>query len=221
MEHDQLTKLTSEARDAAWSAWGTVDDDVLTHLINPMFMGGPAWPNTRQAFRVVRRPDELMIASDGLADPFDDPSAGRNGLEHEFYAVTSDPIDEIPGSWLWDLVWQMSQFAASHGGIASLLDEMGLISTELYDVRIPEQHKASFVNAEERVGILLGLVDSVPPAAISGPLSRIRLVNVKLLTLPELAYAVEHDEEGRQELARRFAAQGRVLASSLTRPSVV
>jgi hypothetical protein len=96
--------------------------------------------------------------------------------------VTADPLEEVPGSWLWDMVWQMSQFAASHGGIAALLDEMRLLSTELYDVDIPDTHHDRFVNADGRVGVLLGLTDTAPPAAIDGPLSRIRLVNIKLLT---------------------------------------
>lgn len=79
-----------------------------------LFLGGPAWPNTRQAFVVARRPRGLLVASDGLSDPFDDEDdCQQNGLGHEFFATTPDPIDHVPGSWLFDLVWQMSQFAAA------------------------------------------------------------------------------------------------------------
>jgi hypothetical protein len=186
-----------------------------------MFMGGPKWPNTRQAFRAVRRPGEILLASDGLSDPYDDAERARNGLEHEFYATTADPLDPVPGSWLWDLVWQMSQFAAGHAGLAGLLDEMTLLSTELYDVGIPDSHRERFVNSDQRVAVLLGQHDSAPPSIVDGPLSRIRLVNIKLMTLDELEYVLPRDEEGRRELGRRFAAQGRPLASGLDRPSVV
>jgi len=216
-----MTARTSSVRDAAWSTWGTVDDDVLTHLINPMFMGGPAWPNVRQAFRVVRRPGEILLASDGLADPFYDRSAAGNGFGHEFYAVTSDPLEKVPGTWLWDVVWQMSQFAAGRGGLAELFEELSLLSTELYNVAVPDSHQGRFVTGEDRVGVLLGLRDTTPPPVVDGPLSTIRLINIKLLTVAELGYIVQHGEAGREELARRFVAQGRPLASSLDRPSVV
>ena len=221
MDHVDLLRRTDEARHAAWSTWGAVDDDVFTHLISPMFMGGPKWPNTRQAFRAVRRPGEVLLASDGLSDPYDDAELARNGLEHEFYATTADPLDQVPGSWLWDLVWQMSQFAAGHVGLAGLLDEMTLLSTELYDVGIPEAQRERFVNSDQRVAVMLGLHDSTPPSTVDGPLSRIRLVNVKLMTLDELEYVLSRNEEGRRDLAHHFAAQGRPLASSLDRPSVV
>ena len=61
------------ARDACWKTVGQVDSDVLSHLINPAFMGGPRWPALRQAFAVVRRPETqtVVLASDGLSDPWD------------------------------------------------------------------------------------------------------------------------------------------------------
>ena len=120
---------------------------------------------------------------------------------------------------MFDIVWQMSQFAASHGGIAALLEDLGMMTTELYDVRIPEPHRACFVTPEERVGVFLGLTEDLLPPVIDGPLSPIRLVNIKLLTVDELAFAVQGQADGRRELARRFS--GPVLASSLTRPSVL
>jgi hypothetical protein len=246
VDHQDLTDRTFEARCEAWGLWGAVDADVLTHLINPMFRGGPAWPNVRQAYVVARRPQAVLLASDGLSDPFSDDDAdqdaaprpgvlgrllgrGRaeappraNGLRHEFYAVTGDPLDEIAGSWLWDLVWQISNNAAQHGRIADVIGELGYLSMELYDVGIPATHAHRFVR-DDRVGVLLGLVDGVeqvPPAVVDGPLSQIRLVNVKLLTLSELDHVIEHGAEGRHDLARRFAAQGSPLMSSLDRPAV-
>jgi hypothetical protein len=230
VDHQDLVERSFDARTAAWAQWGTVEDDVLSHLVNPAFAGGPLWPNVRQAFRVVRRPGELLLASDGLSDPFDpdafdledvDDASLPNGLQLEVYAVTADPLEAVVGSWLFDLVWGASQVAASRGDLAGLLEEWGLLSTELGGVDLPEPHRHRFLTEDQRVGVLLGLVDSVPPARVAGPLSSVRLVGVKLLTLPELAHAAEHGPDGRQELARRFTAQGGAPVSGLDRPSVV
>jgi hypothetical protein len=215
---------THDALATVWSQWGRLDDDVLTHLINPAFMGGPRWPGLRQAYRVARRDaGEVLLASDGLSDPFDADAGPQdvNGCGLELFATTSDPIDQLPGSWLWDIVWQMSNFAAKHGGIRDLLDEMGTLSTELYDVKIPEPHAASFVNASGRVGVMLGLPDPQIPASVAGPLSSIRLVDIKLLTRSELELAADQGDAGRARLEALFAAQGGTTHSSLHRPSVV
>jgi hypothetical protein len=185
---------TSEARAAAWRAWGTLDDDLLTHLINPALMGGPRWPALREAFRVARNAGQTLVASDGLSDPFDDGPKDENGFGLEIYAISADPLEKIAGSWLWDAVWQMSQFAAKHGGIGPLLDELRYLSTELYDVGIPEPHTGRFVNDAGRVGVLLGLDQAPLPAHIAGPLSNIRLVSLKLLTLEELDFVAEAGE---------------------------
>ncbi|NBM20710.1 hypothetical protein [Streptomyces sp. GC420] len=217
-----------DARAGAWAQWGDLDDDVITHLVSPMFSGGPTWPNIRQAYRVARRGGELLVASDGLSDPFAplvmremdvDPEEPSNGFGYEFYATTADPIDRIPGSWLFDLVWQVSQLGALQD-LGGTLDRLTLVSTELYDVRIPRPYTDRFVNVHRRVGVLLGLAGTVP-TRIAGPLSPIRLVSVKLLTLPELEYAVRNGSEGRRELRRRLTAQGSLLTSGLDRPSVV
>jgi hypothetical protein len=41
------------------------------------------------------------------------------------------------------------------------------------------------------------------------------------MTLDELDHVLEREEQGRWELADRYAVQGGLLASSLDRPSVV
>jgi hypothetical protein len=68
-----LCEASHKARQACWGKVGRVDSDVLSHIINPAFMGGPRWPALRQAFAVIRRPETqtVVLASDGLSDPFD------------------------------------------------------------------------------------------------------------------------------------------------------
>jgi hypothetical protein len=214
---------TGLRRAAAWGTWGDVHPDVITHLLNPALMGGPRWPAMRQAYRVVRRGGETLLASDGLSDPFD-PGEGpqdRNGHGLEVYAVSPERIEPVTPSWLFDLVWNAAQLAAGRGDLTSLLDELGPISTELYDVRIPDDHADRFVNEAGRVGALIGVEDPSLPSRVDGPLSPIRLVNVVLLTRDELEYVLEHGDDGRAELARRLTEVTAPLRSSLHRPSVV
>ena len=220
---DKLIELTSATRDAALASWGELDPMVLTHLMNPTFMGGPKWPALRQAWHVVRRPGATLLASDGLADPFDDEDGDeeRNGFELEVFAITKDPLERMEGSWFWNMVWQISQTVADHGGIASLLDEMQLLTTELEDVGIPDEHRARFVNDAGRVCVLLGQTSPEMPATVDGPLSPIRFVSVKLLTIEELTFVLQGGAPGRQELAARLRAQGDALVSSLNRQSAV
>ena len=74
---EEILEASSRAREECWQQIGTLEPLVLSHLVNPALMGGPRWPAMRQAFRVVRRPNgNVIIASDGLSDPFDDISLG-------------------------------------------------------------------------------------------------------------------------------------------------
>ena len=68
----QMLATACAARDAFYASLGAMDADVLAPLVNPAFMGGPRWPSLRQAWRVIRRADSIIIASDGLSDPFED-----------------------------------------------------------------------------------------------------------------------------------------------------
>src|SRR5258708_1229362 len=117
-------------------------------------------------------------------------------------------VDDVRGSWLLGLVWQVSQNVAAHGGLADLLEEQRLLSIELCDGPVRAPARERFGGHADRVAVLVGLIDGAPPASVRGPLSPIRLANVKLLTRAELHFLLEHGAPGRHELARRLAAQG-------------
>ncbi|MGV9614026.1 hypothetical protein [Nocardia xishanensis] len=58
----------------------------------------------------------------------------------------------------------------------------------------------------------------------SGPLTEIRMVDIKALTVAETAFSVSGASgvtDARAEIVNRLVAQGDPLWSSLTRPSVV
>jgi hypothetical protein len=210
-------------RENFWKQIGDLHTDVLSHLINPAFLGGAEWPSFRQAFLTVKAGENTIIASDGLSDPFEEADdtgneSDVNGFGLEFYVETPDKVGNVKESWQFDLVYQMSQFAASHGNIEGVLEQYnGLLTTELYNVRVP----ADFINNEERVGVFLGLEGGAVKGKLALSLSEIKLVNIKLLTLAELEYAAQNGPEGRTRLAQLFKEQGNPTFSSLDRPSVI
>ncbi len=220
-DHETRCDKTFAARDAAWEAYGTTDPYFLSPMINPSFAGGPTWPNLRQAYRIIRGPLGTILASDGLSDPFDDSWADpppQNGFALEVYTVAErDPASEILPAWMLPVVAGFAKIVAEHGAIHKLLDELGTLSTELYDVPIPEPLQARFVNEAGRVAVLVGLTTPEFPARFAGPVSPIRLVNLKLLTVDELGLIAANADAGRAELVRRFLAGPHPLVSSLTR----
>lgn len=222
-EHERLCQATFDARDAAWAHLGQTDPHVLAPIINPAFTGGPVWPNLRQAYRIIRGPLGIALASDGLSDPFDDSWANpppQNGFAVEVYAIADELEGPIVQSWMFQVVAGAANVIAGHGQVHSLLDELGTLSLEL-DVPIPDEHRERFIGGKGRVGILLGLHAQPVPTHAEGPVSPIRLVNLKLLTASELEHILRHGDDGRQEVTERLRGSQAPLVSSLRRGGVV
>jgi len=224
MTNEAIEKHFQEScalRGGFWAGIGKVDADVIGHLINPAFMGGPRWPSMRQAFITVRMGTSTIVASDGLSDPFDEPedteAESYNGFGLEFYVETSGNLDPVIGSWQFDVVWQMSQNAAQAGNMQPLLKQYKYLTTELYDVKAPKE----FHNDDGRIGVLLGLQSKTVSSNVALSLETIDIVNVKLLTLKELQYVVKFGKEGRDKLAELLMAQANPTYSDLGRKSVV
>jgi len=185
-EIEKHFEKSSLLRKAFWDGVGRMDSDVLGHLINPAFMGGPRWPSLRQAFIMVRRLSTTIVASDGLSDPFDEPdesapSDSGNGFGVEFYVESPGPLADVNNSWQFDLVYQVSQMAADRGNLRSALTKHGYLTSEVYDVRVPN----AFHNAEGRTGVFIGLRSQAVPFEATLSLETIDILNVKLLTLTE------------------------------------
>lgn len=231
MDMDAHAAATSGLIREAWGRWGTVDDALIAHLVNPAFMGGPQWPALRQAHSVTRRGRSVMIASDGLADPATwSDAAPSNGYGVEVYGISADRFDKtdtvgLATSWLGDVVMSTSRLIAQHGfGFTDTLERNGMLTVAFPGAELPGPNAGAYVDDTGAVVVMLGLTDSVPPERVDGPLSPIRLVNVKLLTVAEADYCVKADVgsgEARRELAGLFVEQGWSLYSSLDRPSVV
>ncbi|WP_217604560.1 suppressor of fused domain protein [Chitinophaga sp. GbtcB8] len=220
--YQQHFDTSCELRNDLWNSVGKLDPDVIAHMINPSFMGGPAWPSLRQAFATIRTPERTIIASDGLSDPYDDSetnpaNAPYNGFGLEVYVAAEPITGGVQTTWEFQLLYQAAQLVAQNGSIINLFEEMPFLSTELYDVDVPAEYK----NAEGRVGVLLGLPDEKIPGSVQLSLESVKLVNVKLLTLAELDYVIANGEEGRVKLAELIQQQGHATLSTLKRKSVI
>lgn len=133
-----------------------MDADVLAPLVNPAFMGGPRWPSLRQAWRVIRRSDSILIASDGLSDPFEDDDDVFVPRGHLLEVCIEAPLSafdgkEVAHSWLFDVIYQVSQNVADHGSIDLLVQRHGSVSMALDLQQAPE----GLEDENEQVAVLL------------------------------------------------------------------
>jgi len=219
-------------RDAYWASVGAVEKDVLGHLISPQLMGGPAWPTTRQAYRVVRRADTIIIATDGMSDPFNDPERDGNGFGMELFVETPDiapehagkpgDISQLSRSWAFELVSNVASTVAGAGGILPQLERHGVLSMELPGVSqsyaIGVEVPAHYVTADDSLGILLGVpVTAFPVRLETMPLSPVTMVPITLITARELETLRQGGAEERNALAAKLA--GSVQHRSQFRPA--
>ncbi|WP_083411812.1 hypothetical protein [Janthinobacterium sp. 1_2014MBL_MicDiv] len=205
----QMLAAACAARDAFYATLGTVDADVLAPAINPAFMGGPRWPSLRQAWRVIRRPGSILLASDGLSDPFEDDDDVFVPRGHLLEVCVEAPLAAFDGadvsrSWLFDLIYQVSQNVADHGSIDLLLQRHGSVSMVL-DLR---DAPAGLEDENEQVGVLLHQAASTIPPSFDTPYGEVLLLTATVLQPAELAFISEADDkaQSRRDLAAALAA---------------
>ena len=210
------------AREAAWATCGTVDENVIAYLISPEFQGAPAWPTTRQAFRVVRPADSLIIASDGLSDLFVDTSMQVAGFECEVYIESPDlagaQFEEIRSSWQFELVETLARNVADFGGIQTPIKQYGIFSMEL---PAPKTMPARWITERGSVGALINVTVPGRPSFCQLGDAEIRLVALTLLLPDETEYVVAGGASTRAEIAQRLIAAGTGLTSPANRRSVL
>jgi hypothetical protein len=234
---NQAVREAGEAcLDRHWNAVGTVERDVLSYLISPSFSGGPYWPSTRQAYRVVRRGETIILATEGLSDPFDDTEGMGNGFEMELFIETADipehaygplgEVDPFKRSWAFELLEHVARTVAEAGGITHQLEQHGALSLELPGLsqshHMSDQLPKLFVTDDDCAGVLLGAPEPDFPTQLNDmPLSPVRLVPVVLITAAELEYVRSGGRAAREDLVSRLTAAGVRHMSSLHRASVV
>jgi hypothetical protein len=220
----QMLAAACAARDAFYATLGAMDADVLAPLVNPVFTGGPRWPSLRQAWRVIRRADSIIIASDGLSDPFeddDDVFVPRGHLlevciEAPLAAFDGDPVQQ---SWLFDVIYQVSQNVADHGSIDLLVQRHGSVSMVL-DVQDAPQ---GLEDENEQVGALLAPGTATIPPSLATPYGEVMLLTVTVLLPAEMECigAAADKAQARRDLAAALAASPTGHLSVAVRPAVI
>lgn len=234
---DQAARqASSECLDRHWRSVGSVEQDVLGHVISPSFLGGPDWPSTRQAYRIVRRGDSVIIATDGLSDPFDGAPELGNGFEMELFLETGDLAEGTRGevgdvtplmrSWALDVMRTVAGTVADAGGITHQLEDYGVLSVELPGAseapHLSDQIPTRFVTEDDCVGVLVG--GPAPDFATrleDMPLSPVTLVPVVLITAAELEHVRMGGRKAREALVQQLTAAGHGHRSRLDRPDLV
>lgn len=204
-EDIDLVRATA-ARDLAFRAMGEPRAGALAPLIDPALVGGPTWPGEKQSFRVVDRPTSVLLASDGLSSPDRAPNGlGKLGLGLEIVAETDDTLPaDVRASWLFAMVYEIAQTAASHRGVRKLVDDLGLVSVEVGGAAFPKALRAP----SGRVGVLLGVGAPWIPERFTSIGGSVRVVTATTLLPSELAHVLASGDAGRREVAHRLHQSG-------------
>jgi hypothetical protein len=220
----QMLATACAARDAFYATLGAVDADVLAPLVNPAFMGGPRWPSLRQAWRVIRRNDSILIASDGLSDPFEDDDDVFVPRGHLLEVCIEAPLsvfngDPLQASWLFDLIYQVSQNVADHGSIDLLVQRHGSVSMVLDLQDAPK----GLEDENEQVGVLLAQGASTIAPSFDTPYGEVMLLTLTALQPAERAYISEAEDkaQARRDLAAALAASPAGHWNVAQRPAVI
>jgi hypothetical protein len=189
---DAAVAAARAARLAAWKRLGTPDVDVLAPILNPIFMGGPAWPS-RPAWRVIRRPKSTILASDALSDPW--MEGERLGQRLEVLIEVPGEVRDVRKSPFLSALMELSHTAAAND-LRSLLERLGVVSVEVSGEPFPKALR----NADGRVGFLLGVRAQGVPEKVKLPGGEVMLVVATLLNAEQLD-AVSRSPEARIALA--------------------
>lgn len=232
--HEKACADTQEAMDRHWAKVGDVEEDVIAYVIPPIFQGGPAWPTLRQAYRVIRRPGSIIIATDGMSDPYEHDGE-ENGFGMELFMETRDipadftgadgDVSALKNSWAFELLENCAAFVAEHGGVRDHVDQLGSISTEIPGVAgahaVGSQVPDRFV-LDDSIGLLIGgPPPDFPDIVEDTPFRPVRLIPLVVLTAAELQHVRTGDSQVRRALAERLSALPQGHFSDLRRPSVI
>lgn len=205
-----------------WQRLGLPEADPIAYLTDPTLHGIPAWPSGRQSYHVVRRSASLVLATDGLSDPFVATRAtGDSGYGVEVFIEIpgAEAIDtpELRDSWAFGLIEIVAQNIAGFGGIVNRLDREGIVAMAVPLILPPGP---GWVDATGFTGVLIGLPARRVATRLDLPFGPVRVLAVTLLRPDEALYAAR-SAENRADLAARLRHSGQEHLSDPARASLL
>lgn len=214
--------------DEVWGAWGQLVEPAMAPAYQSRIFPAELWQQMDflhepepasidfPSLRVVRREEGVLVSSCGLSWPARWSDAEpTNGLEVEVYAASSAvPADAdaaaVASGWLGRLVARIAGIVGREGfAFTRALEHYGTLSIGIGEVDLPAELAETYLDDFGNATVLLGMDIGDVPRTITGPLSEIRLVHVKLLTPAETEFCVSGSggvTDARTELAERFTA---------------
>ncbi|WP_084580594.1 suppressor of fused domain protein [Sphingomonas azotifigens] len=218
-----LAERSAEARAGFWAVLGPTSDRILSSA-----PAGSLWPGGHEAYRLIHRGSAILLATDGLSDPFDE-SASTNGFEIELFVEgpgEGAPAQVAGDGWMLEVLRRVAAIVAEEQGILRPLERHGPIPLELTNVSssaaIAARLPAHFLTADDVLGVMIGAPDPDFATRIDDmPLSPVRVLPVVLLTAAELGEIRAGDSETRDAVLARLQASGVGHCSDLQRESIV
>ncbi|MGM7647476.1 hypothetical protein ACSVDM_21455 [Nocardia sp. JW2] len=227
--------------DELWQSWGQLVEPPMAPAYQSQIFPAELWQHMNflhepepasidhPSLRVVRREDGVLVSSCGLSWPARWSDADpTNGFEVEVYAAsTAVPTDAdaptVASDWLGRLVTRIANIISREGfAFTRALEHYGTLSIGIGELDLPTELADTYLDESGQATVLLGMDIPDVPRTVTGPLSEIRLVHIKLLTPAETELCVSGTTgltNVRTELAQRFTATGDALWTN-PRPSV-
>lgn len=209
----QDIQRTQAARNAYWDAIGPSDPELLGYPVSPQVMGQPAWPTQHQNFRIVRTAGSLIIASEGLSDPFG-PFSGRTGSNGfgievfiELVSWQQQTANDIRKSWAFKAVEYAARVAAYAQNLHEAVAGHETISLDLPMACVPDGWVKPGV--ADPAGALLNVAQPPGRSTLQGmPLSPVIVVPVTPIFPEELETCVLEGASERRALANDLLTSG-------------
>ncbi|MWV57691.1 hypothetical protein [Rathayibacter sp. VKM Ac-2754] len=200
-ERRALAEAVAEDRAELWRGIGELDRTVVVSTEDPGVRGGARWPTDHRAFLRVDRGASVVLATDGLSDPFDRLARPGTGLGLELCLETSAlrgvPTAELSNHWQFHLLYESARLAALQG----ICCRAGIGTSRLTGVAAP----GSWTDETGGVGVLLGLRSACLPERMELATGQAELVTLTPLWPEEYAVA-SVDAAASAEIAARLGA---------------
>lgn len=210
-----------ELRLRHWKRIGRPDRELVACVADPGPAAAAGWPAARQAYHIVRRHDSLILATDGLSDPFVGKAAGDSGYGVEAFIELHGAQEMEAGflreSWAFAVLEVVAQNIAGFGGILDRLGRDGVVHMAVPLLSPPAPGWSDDLGFS---GVLIGLPARRAGAVVDLPLGPVRYLAVTLLRPDEALFAAR-GAENRARLARLLEAVGTGHLSDPARPSVL